>query len=65
MVLQQLFLSMKMKIYLRRPDYPRAKESAVVSQTDKSAVELDAIGKVFHSAVRLLCDFHRSQAWER
>ena len=33
--------------------------------TDKSAVELGAFGQVFPSSVRLLCDFHRSQAWER
>ena len=32
--------------------------------TDKSAVELSAIGQVFPS-VRLLCDFHSSLAWER
>ena len=35
------------------------------TMTDKSAVELGAIGQVFPSSVRLLCDFHRSQAWER
>ena len=35
------------------------------TMTDKSAVELGAIGQVFPSAIRLLCDFHRSQAWER
>ena len=35
------------------------------TMTDKSAVELGAIGQVFPSATRLLCDFHRSQAWER
>ena len=33
--------------------------------TDKSAVELGAIGQVSPCATRLLCDFHRSQAWER
>ena len=32
------------------------------TMTDKSAVELGAIGQVFPSATRLLCDFHRSQA---
>ena len=31
------------------------------TMTDKSAVELGAIGQVFPSSVRLLCDFHRSQ----
>ena len=35
------------------------------TMTDKSAVELGAIGKVFPSAIHLLCDFHRSQAWDR
>lgn len=35
------------------------------TMTDKSSVELNAIGKVFPAAIRLLCDFHRSQAWER
>ena len=35
------------------------------TMTDKSAVELGAIGKVFPSTIRLLCDFHRGQAWER
>ena len=35
------------------------------TMTDKSAIELGAIGQVFPSAIRLLCDFHRSQAWER
>ena len=30
----------------------------------KSAAELCAISKVFPSVIRLLCDFHRSQAWE-
>ena len=33
--------------------------------TDKSSVELGAIGSLFLSYFRLLCDFHRSQAWER
>ena len=33
--------------------------------TDKSSIELSAIGNVFPSCVRLLCDFHRAQAWER
>lgn len=35
------------------------------TMTDKSAVELGAIGQVFPSTIRLLCDFHRNQAWER
>ena len=35
------------------------------TMTDKSAVELGAIKQVFPSTTRLLCDFHRSQAWER
>ena len=35
------------------------------TMTDKSAVGLSAIGKVFPSTTRLLCDFHRAQAWER
>jgi hypothetical protein len=33
--------------------------------TDKSSVELGAIGSTFPSCIRLLCDFHRAQAWER
>ena len=33
--------------------------------TDKSSVELGALGQVHPNAIRLLCDFHRSQAWER
>lgn len=33
--------------------------------TDKSSVELGAIENVFPKCVRLLCDFHRAQAWER
>ena len=33
--------------------------------TDKSSVELGAIGEVHPNTIRLLCDFHRSQAWER
>ena len=33
--------------------------------TDKSSVELGAIGSLFPSCFRLLCDFHRAQAWER
>ena len=33
---------------------------------DKSStVELNAVGKVFPSCFRLLCDFHRAQAWQR
>ncbi len=35
------------------------------TMTDKSAAELNAIGKVFPSTTRLLCDSHRAQAWER
>ena len=35
------------------------------SMTDKSSVELNAIGNVHPSCIRLLCDFHRAQAWER
>ena len=33
--------------------------------TDKSSVELGAIGSLFPSCFRLLCDFQRAQAWER
>lgn len=33
--------------------------------TDKSSIELGAIGSTFPSCIRLLCDFHRAQAWER
>ena len=33
--------------------------------TDKSSVELGAIGSLFSSCFRLLCDFHRAQTWER
>ena len=33
--------------------------------TDKSSIELGAIGSVFPNCIRLLCDFHRVQAWER
>jgi hypothetical protein len=33
--------------------------------TDKSSVELGAVGAVFPQCFRLLCDFHRAQAWER
>lgn len=33
--------------------------------TDKSSIELGAIGSVFPNCIRLLCDFHRAQAWER
>ena len=29
----------------------------------KSSVELIAVGNVLPSCVRLLCDFHRAQAW--
>lgn len=36
-----------------------------VSMTDKSRVELQAIGNVHPLCIRLLCDFHRAQAWER
>ena len=32
---------------------------------DKSSVELNAVGNVFPLCVRLLCDFHRAQAWQR
>lgn len=39
--------------------------SPLYTMTDKSSVELGAIGKVHPTAIRLLCDFHRSQAWER
>ena len=35
------------------------------TMTDKSAVELGAIGKVFPSTICPLCDFHRRQAWKR
>ena len=35
------------------------------SMTDKSNVELRAIGNVHPLCIRLLCDFHRAQAWER
>ncbi len=35
------------------------------SMTDKSDAELNAIKTVFPSTIRLLCDFHRAQAWER
>jgi len=35
------------------------------SMTDKSSVELNANGNVHPSCIRLLCDFHRAQAWER
>lgn len=35
------------------------------SMTDKSTVELQAIGNVYPTCIRLLCDFHRAQAWER
>ena len=31
----------------------------------KSTVELNAVGNVFPSCFRLLCDFHRAQAWQR
>ena len=33
--------------------------------TDKSSIELKAIGSVFPNCIQLLCDFHRAQAWER
>ena len=39
--------------------------SPLYTMTDKSSVELGAIGQVHPKAIRLLCDFHRSQAWER
>jgi len=32
---------------------------------DKSTVELNAVGNVFPSCFRLLCDFRRAQAWQR
>ena len=32
------------------------------TMTDKSSVELNAIGKVFLAAIHLLYDFHKSQA---
>ena len=35
------------------------------TMTDKSSVELGAIGQAHPNAIQLLCDFHRSQAWER
>ena len=35
------------------------------TMTDKSSVELGAIGTVHPSCICLLCDFHRAQAWER
>lgn len=34
------------------------------TMTDKSSVELGAIGVVHPSCIRLLCDFHRAQAWD-
>ena len=39
--------------------------SPCYTMTDKSSVELGALGQVHPNAIRLLCDFHRSQAWER
>ena len=39
--------------------------SPLYTMTDKSSVELGAIGQVHPKAIRLFCDFHRSQAWER
>ena len=39
--------------------------SPLYTMTDKSSVELGAIGQVHPTAIRLLYDFHRSQAWER
>lgn len=39
--------------------------SPLFTMTDKSSVELGAIGIVHPSCIRLLCDFHRAQAWER
>ena len=39
--------------------------SPLYTMTDKSSIELGAIGQVHPKAIRLLCDFHRSQAWER
>ena len=32
---------------------------------DKSSVELGAVANTFPNCIRLLCDFHRAQAWER
>lgn len=39
--------------------------SPTFTMTDKSSVELGAVGIVHPSCIRLLCDFHRAQAWER
>ena len=39
--------------------------SPCYTMRDKSSVELGALGQVHPNAIRLLCDFHRSQAWER
>ncbi len=33
--------------------------------TDKSSAELEAIGTIFPSTIRFICDFHRSQAIDR
>lgn len=41
------------------------KWSPQFSMTDKSSVELSAIARVHPSCIRLICDFHRAQAWER
>ena len=41
------------------------KWSPCYTMTDKSSVELGAIGEVHPNTIQLLCDFHRSQAWER
>ena len=34
------------------------------TMTDKCNIELGAIGQVHPNTIRLLCEFHRSQAWE-
>ena len=39
--------------------------SPLYTMTDKSSIELGAIDQVHPTAIRLLSDFHRSQAWER
>ena len=39
--------------------------SPCYTMTDKSSVKLGALGQVHPNAIRLLCDFNRSQAWKR
>ena len=36
-----------------------------VLKVPELSIELGAIGQAHPNAIRLLCDFHRSQAWER